>query len=154
LSKRPRLATAIVSGAMIGLSCWLRANALLLAPFLAITIFVVIVRGGKRLRYSIAFIAAALAVISPITIRNAILYRHFIPISVGSGITLIEGIADYDREDRFGMPRTDSDAANKDVEWHGRAYYAGNLWSPDGIERDRARFSRGLTVIRDHPVWF
>jgi hypothetical protein len=153
LSKRPKLATAVVSGAMIGLSCWLRANALLLAPFLAITIFVLVVR-GRRLRCSIAFIAAALAVISPITIRNAILYRHFIPLSVGSGITLIEGIADYDRNGRFGMPQTDRDAANKDVEWNGREDYAGNLWSPDGIERDRARFARGFSVIRDNPGWF
>src|SRR6185295_20330816 len=113
LSKRPNLVTAIVPGALIGLSCWLRANALLLAPFIAIAISLLVVR-GQRLSCSIAFIAAALAVISPITIRNAILYRHFIPLSVGSGITLIEGIADYDRQGRFGMPKTDRDAANKD----------------------------------------
>jgi len=153
LSKRPNLVPAIVSGALIGLSCWLRANALLLAPFIAIAILLLVVR-GQRLRCSIAFIAATLAVISPITIRNAILYRHFIPLSVGSGITLIEGIADYDREGRFGMPQTDRDAANKDVAWHGRPDYAGNLWSPDGIERDQARFARGFSVIRDNPGWF
>lgn len=153
LSKRPNLVTAIVSGALIGLSCWLRANALLLAPFIAIAISLLVAR-RRRLSCSIAFIAAALAVISPITIRNAILYRHFIPLSVGSGITLIEGIADYDRQGRFGMPQTDRDAANKDVAWHGRADYAGNLWSPDGIERDQARFARGFSVIRDNPGWF
>lgn len=153
LSKRPNLVTAIVSGALIGLSCWLRANALLLAPFIAIAISLLVAR-RRRLSCSIAFIAAALAVISPITIRNAILYRHFIPLSVGSGITLIEGIADYDRQGRFGMPQTDRDAANKDVAWHGRTDYEGNLWSPDGIERDQARFARGFSVIRENPGWF
>ncbi|MBA2733467.1 MAG: glycosyltransferase family 39 protein, partial [Acidobacteria bacterium] len=33
--KRPRLLTFVVVGALVGLSCWLRANALLLAPFMA-----------------------------------------------------------------------------------------------------------------------
>lgn len=153
LCKHPRLATAIASGALIGVSCWLRANAFLMAPLLAMVMFVLLER-GRRLRHSMAFVAASLVVISPITIRNAIIYHQFIPISVGSGITLIEGIADYDRQGRFGMPQHDRDVANKDAEWHGRSDYAGNLWSPDGIERDRARFERGLGVVRENPIWF
>src|SRR5207237_721184 len=31
--KRPRLLTVAIAGALVGLSCWFRANALLLAPF-------------------------------------------------------------------------------------------------------------------------
>lgn len=152
-SRRPRLITVVAAGTFIGLSCWLRSNALLLAPFLAILV-ALLFEGGKRFRYCAALIGAAVLVISPITIRNLILYRHFIPLSVGAGITTVEGIADYDKEHRFGMPFTDEEVAQRDAEWHGRPDYAGNPWTPDGIERDRARQNRGLVVIRSNPGWF
>jgi hypothetical protein len=151
--KRPRLITIIGAGACVGLSCWLRSNALLLAFFLAVVILLLFER-RNRLRYSIAFVAAFLVVIAPITIRNMIVFDSFIPLSLGAGITLIEGIADYDTEQRFGMPQYDKDVAVKDAEWHGRPDYAGNIWSPDGVLRERARFARGLAVIRSNPGWF
>jgi hypothetical protein len=151
--KEPRLITIVFAGALVGLSCWMRSNALLLAPFLAVVILLAFER-GRRLRYAAALIGAMLAVISPITIRNWIAYRQFIPLSLGSGITLVEGIADYDEEGRFGMPRLDGDVKLKDAEWHNRADYANNIWSPDGVERDRERVARGFAVIRSHPAWF
>ncbi len=151
--KRPELFKIIAGGALIGLSCWLRSNALLMAPLLALAIFLLFER-GKRLRYSAALVIAMIVVISPITIRNWVLYHRFIPLSLGSGVTLVEGIADYDTQNRFGLPATDIETARKDAEWHNRPDYRGNLWSPEGIERDRYRFSRGLTVIRSNPGWF
>ena len=152
-SKRPRVVTILGAGAMLGLSCWLRANGLLLAPFLAMAIWILFER-RKRAGYAIALVGATILVISPITIRNWILYHRFIPISVDSGLALVEGIAEYDAEGRFGLPRFDGEALKKDIEWHNRPEYAGNLWSPDGIERDGYRFSRGLEVIRSNPSWF
>ncbi|MEK6302732.1 MAG: glycosyltransferase family 39 protein [Acidobacteriota bacterium] len=151
--KRPRFWLLAAAGASIGLSCWLRANGLLLAPFLAVTIPIFFER-GKRLRYSAILVGTALVVIAPITIRNWVAYHHFIPLSLGAGITLIEGIADYDVQGRFGLPVFDDYALKKDVEWHGREDYARNLWKPDGVERDRFRFDRGVSVIRANPVWF
>ncbi len=151
--KKNRLITIISAGACVGLSCWLRSNGLLLAFFLAVVIFFLFKR-GNRLRYSMAFIAAFLVVIAPITVRNIIVFDSFIPLSLGSGITLIEGIADYDTDKRFGMPQYDRDVALKEAEWHGRPDYAGNIWRPDGVERERARFARGLAVIRSNPGWF
>jgi len=56
-SQRPRLITVIAAGAMIGVSCWLRANALMLAPLLALTLAALVGR-GKRLRYGLALIGA------------------------------------------------------------------------------------------------
>jgi hypothetical protein len=152
--KKPRLATIIAAGAMIGLSCWLRSNNLLLAPWLALLLIPALFDRGSRIKYSFAFVSAALLVISPITIRNWIVFDRFVPVSLGSGITMIEGIADYDKEDRFGMPASDAQAKWKDVEWHNRPDYSVGLWRPDGIERDRYRFARGLEVIRRNPVWF
>ena len=150
--ERPRLVTIVAAGAMVGLSCWLRSNNLLLAPFLALLISVLLER-GCRLKHAVAFLCAGMIVVAPITIRNWIVFGHFIPLSLGAGITMIEGIGDYDKENRFGMPVTDDDAQLKDMQWHNRPDYV-TLWRPDGIERDRYRFARGAEVIRGNPIWF
>ncbi len=151
-SKRPNLLLIAVAGTMIGASCWLRANALLMTPVLALVIFVSF-KPGKRLRYAAVLLAATLITISPITIRNWSVYHRFVPLSIGSGITLIEGIADYDEQKRFNMPASDREVARMEGETYGEEY-GGNLWTPRGIERDRARFARGVEVIRAEPVWF
>jgi hypothetical protein len=148
-----RLSKLVAAGVFAGLSCWLRSNALLLAPFLGVVVFLSFDR-GKRLRSSLALVGVAAAMIAPITIRNWLLYERFIPLSLGAGITLIEGIAEYDKEGRFSLPATDKEAAERDVEWHNNPEYGGNLWAPDGVERERERFARGIAVIRSNPGWF
>lgn len=151
--KQPRLWTMLAAGAFVGISCWLRSNGLLLSPFLALAVFVML-EPDKRWRYSAALVAATIIVISPITIRNWVAYHRFVPLSLGAGVTMVEGIADYDSEGRFGMPPSDEIVKSKDAEWHNRPDYERNIWTPDGIERDRARFSRGLSVIKANPGWF
>jgi hypothetical protein len=151
--RRPSLVTIVTAGALVGLSCWLRSNALLLAPFLALIVWLLFER-GRRLRYSLALICAAVVMIAPIIIRNWIVFHHFVPISILAGVNLVEGIGDYDKENRFGMPRNDAECALKDAEWYGRPDYANAFWKPDGVERDRARFARGLAVVRTNPGWF
>jgi hypothetical protein len=151
--RHPRLYKVAVAGAMVGLSCWLRANALLLAPFLALAIVMLFER-GKRLRYAAALIGATAVVVAPITIRNWVVYHRFIPLALPAGVNLVQGIAEMDKEDRFGMPLFDPDVLKTDVEWSGRSDYGGHMWTPDGIDRDRERFARGLAVIRSHPIWF
>jgi len=152
-SKRPRLLTMVAAGALVGLSCWLRSNALLLSLFLA-AIIPFLFEPGKRLRYSLALIGGTVVLIAPITIRNWIVFDRFIPLSVMAGLNLVEGIADYDKENKFGMPPSDYEAALKDAEWHGRPEYAANLWKPDGLEREQARLAHGLAVVRSNPAWF
>lgn len=151
--KRPRLATVAAAGAMIGFSCWLRVNALLLAPFLAIAILLLFER-GKRWRYSAIFVFATALIIAPLTIRNWVTYNRFIPVSLGAGITLIEGIAEYDKEGRFNLPPDDAYAGRMEAQQYGRPEYARSLWFPDGVQRDRDRFARGVAVIRSDPGWF
>ncbi|MFN2453420.1 MAG: ArnT family glycosyltransferase [Pyrinomonadaceae bacterium] len=151
--KRPRLRLFMLSGALLGLSCWLRSNALLLAPFLVIVIVTLFER-GRRLQFAAALLGATLLVIAPITIRNALVFHQFIPLSLGMGITLIEGIGDYDRDGRFGMPVTDLQATQMESRLHNRPDYVGLLFRPDGIARERERMARGRAVIRAHPFWF
>ena len=151
--KKPFWAMTLLAGACVGLSCWLRANGLLLAPFLAVLIFLAFPR-EVRLRMALALVAGFLLAIAPLTIRNAIVFGHFIPVSLGAGQTLLEGIADYDPEGRFGLPNTDMGLIEQEAVTHKRPDYAQTLFGPDAIKRDRERLAHGLAIIRAHPLWF
>src|SRR5207237_2769594 len=146
-SQRPRRTFLILAaGALIGISCWLRANAILLAPFLAL-LFPIIYKRGERLGAMLMLVCGACLMISPLTIRNAVVFGKFIPVSLGAGQTLIEGISDYDPERRFGLPATDIELTRMEAEEHERPDYAPSLFTPDGVERDRERAARSLAVI-------
>lgn len=151
--KNPRLITLMGVGFLIGLSCWLRANALLMAPFLAILSFPLFMK-TSRLRNAAVLIAGALLVISPLTIRNWLVFNHFIPVSLGAGQTMLEGISDYDPAGRFGIPNTDLGIMKMEVEEYGRPDYYSSLFAPDGIARERRRLARAFGIIGDNPLWF
>jgi hypothetical protein len=55
--KHPRMITIIVAGLMLGLSTWLRTNALLLAPFLAV-VSLFLTHRSRRASYSLVLIAS------------------------------------------------------------------------------------------------
>jgi hypothetical protein len=179
-TKRPRLVTFIITGALIGISCWLRANAMLMTVFFAAAVPLLLqtqkdaapddsglatgpqeagAPNGPRKntpvwQYSLAIVAGTILLIAPLTIRNAVVFHRFIPISLGAGQTLLEGIADYDPHSRFGIPPTDVEIQQQEADSFHRPEYAQTLFDPDGIDRERARLSRGFTVIRAHPFWF
>ena len=150
---RSRLLPFFAAGALVGVSCWLRANALLLAPFMAL-LFPFIYKRGERLRPALMLVCGACLIIGPLTIRNAVVFGKFIPVSLGAGQTLIEGIADYNTDGTLGLPQTDMELIRGEAETFQRPDYAGSLFTPDGPARDRARLARGFAVIRAHPVWF
>ena len=152
-SGRSKLLSILIAGALIGVSVWLRANALLLAPFLAFLLLFICKRGA-RLRPALVLICGVLLIISPVTIRNAMVFGKFIPVSLGAGQTLVEGIADYNTDGSLGLPQTDVELTRGEAETSKRPEYANSLFTPDGTERDRARLARGLAVVRAHPFWF
>jgi hypothetical protein len=152
-TKWPRFATVMVAGIFVGFSCWLRANALLLAPFLSLVVLLLFQR-ERRLRYAAALLAGALLVIAPLTIRNWIVFHHFIPVSLGAGHTMLEGISDYDPNGRFGIPNTDMGIMKMEADEYNRPDYYSTLFAPDGIARERRRLARGAEVIRKNPLWF
>ena len=152
-AKRPRLLTIVAAGAAIGVSCWLRANALVLAPFLAL-LFLLLFERALRWRYAGALIASAVLVMLPITSRNAVVYGSFIPPSLSAGQNLTAGIADYDPEKRFGFEAYDDATCRQEALMYNRPDYAADLYRPDGIWRDRARTARALAVIRSNKIWF
>jgi hypothetical protein len=144
---------AVAAGALIGVSCWLRSNALLLAPFLAIVLLLIMKR-ARRLRCAAALVGAAILVIAPITIRNLVVFHRFIPLSVGVGQMLNVGISDYDKQRKFGLPGTDIETVTSEAETYNRPDYAESLFGGNGIEREQRRTSRALAVVRSHPLWF
>lgn len=151
--KRPRAITMMLAGGLIGVSCWLAANALALALFLGVVVLLLFER-EKRLRLVAAMVGATIVVIAPLTIRNLVVFHRFIPLSIQAGLSLVEGIGDYDKAGTLGMPRSDREARHKDAEWNERPDYKVSLWIPDGIDRDRTRLNRGLAVVRANPGWF
>lgn len=150
--KQPRLLTFAIAGAFVGVSCWLRANALLLAPFL-VSFAPLLLKRGARWRNSSALVLSAAIVVAPITIKNAILLHRFIPLSLGAGQKLLQGIAEYD-QGRFNIPKTDLGIQRQEAVMYNRPDYALELFGPDGIERDRWRIKRGVKVIAARPVWY
>src|SRR6185436_7488216 len=151
-AKNPRLLIFILIGALIGVSCWLRANTMLLTLFIAAAALLMFT--GKRRQFALAVICGTLLIVLPLTIRNAIVFHRFIPLSLGAGQTFLEGIADYDKEGRFGVPNTDMGIMKQEAEIYQRPDYYGTLFNPDGVERERARLSRGFAIVRSHPFWF
>jgi hypothetical protein len=126
---------------------------LLLSPFLAVITFLLFER-GRRWRYALALVVPTILVILPITIRNMVVFRHLTPISLSAGLNVCEGIADYDPEQRFGLISKDHLVMQWEAQAYNRPDYAGSLFNPDGIERERDRFKRGFAVIKSHPFWF
>jgi hypothetical protein len=151
--KHDSLPAVAAAGFFIGLSCWFRSNALLLAPLLALLLLLLLKR-GRRWRYAAVLVGVAFIVIAPITIRNVLVFHHFIPLSLGTGQMLNVGITDYDREKRFGLPGTDLETVNHEAVAYGRPDYASSLFGGNGVQREQDRTARGLAVVRSHPVWF
>lgn len=150
--KQPTILKIIACGALLGLSCWLRANVLLLAPLFACLVLALF--RVHRLRYATLLIASAVLVVSPITLRNYLVFRHFIPISLGSGMVLTEGIAEYDLENRFHLSASDTGVSLDEARKSNRPDYATGLWNVDGIEREKRRTSEALEIIKAHPFWY
>ena len=151
--RKPRLSLIIAAGALIGISCWLRPTALFLSPFLALVVLLLFPR-AKRRRYALALVITTFVVISPVTLRNIIVFHRPIPLSLGIGNNLCEGIADYDDQNRSGFIQKDHLVNQWEAQVYNRPDYAESLFGPDGIERDRARLRRGLDFVKRHPLWF
>lgn len=150
--RQPTLLKIAACGALLGLSCWLRANLLLLAPFFACGVLALFRK--NRFRYAGVLVASSMLVLSPITLRNYIVFGHFIPISLGSGMVLTEGIAEYDLENRFDLSASDTGVSNGEARKSNRPDYATGLWNVDGIERETKRTNEAIAVITTHPFWY
>lgn len=147
---------ALGAGLLLGASCWLRANALLLAIGCAAALFL-FVRSERRTRLQLSLSVAlgAAILIAPLLLRNAVTFRAFVPTGLGMGTNLWEGIGESERAAEFGAVMGDSrlvEQERKEMELPADAPL--DLYWPNGVERDRARTRKALSVIAAHPVWY
>jgi hypothetical protein len=106
------------------------------------------------MRFAGVMLGTFILTISPITIRNYIVFDSFIPLSLGTGTTFIEGLGDLDLAHERGMPHTDEDVMALDAARSGRPDYYSTLYSPDGVDRERGRIAFGLNAVGADPPWF
>src|SRR5205823_6722854 len=155
--KRKSFGWALGAGALIGVSCWLRANAMLLVFFWAIAILLLVRASWRRRAWLAASVlVAAMLVIAPIILRNAIAFHAFVPTGLGAGTNLLEGIGETERGTmEFGAPANDRDVVERERTALNASQVAGfDLYYPDGIQRDRARTRKALAIIVRHPFWY
>ncbi|MEK6409417.1 MAG: glycosyltransferase family 39 protein [Acidobacteriota bacterium] len=141
------------AGLMIGLGSWLRAQTMLLGLFLVVMLAMINTRRWLVVKRVAVTAIISLVAIAPITIRNYVVYGEFIPIQVGLGILLWEGIGDASG-DRFGAVKQDTEVATQEAELYGDPRYAGSWTTPDGIKRDRDRTKRSLGIVVRYPIWY
>ena len=155
--KRQQLFPMIVAGALLGLACWLRVSPLFLFVVWAVALPLVVGASRRRkLALSGALSLATLLVISPVVIRNLVVfYPEIAPTGLGIGWNLWAGIGETNRGAEFGAPCCDEQMIAQDRQAMGLAPDAplGLFW-PDGIRRDRERGQKALVVIKAHPFWY
>jgi hypothetical protein len=141
------------AGVLFGLTAWLRPNALLLPPFVALLLLLLSRARRRALGHSLAMVAAAALVIAPITVRNYLLSGEVVPISINGGLTLWHGVTEAGGFSA-GARRRDKLVMDEEATRYGNPRYREWWAEPDGVARDRDRFRRSVDVIREHPVRF
>ena len=152
-SSSNQAARLTLMGALIGAGVWIRPNVVLLGPFTALFLFFLLGRSKRALLLSSLVALVSLVVVSPITLRNWLVFGEFVPVSINGGITLWQGVADAGGRE-YGARVWDKQVMAEEAERYGRTDYL--LWwaEPDGIVRDRDRYRRATEVIKARPFWY
>ncbi len=66
----------------------------------------------------------------------------------------MQGIAEYDLENRFHLSPWDTGVSNDEARNYDRPEYATGLWNVDGIEREKRRTNAAMAIIKAHPFWY
>jgi hypothetical protein len=143
----------LLAGILIGISCWFRANGLLLPLF---WIAAVVFLKTSRLQIIAALLVGMLLAVTPLLIRNAVAFHVFTPTGLGAGTNLWEGIGETDRAAEFGAVYGDQNLLEQERRQLGVPVddKSFSLYYPDGVKRDRDRARKSLSVIRGHPIWY
>lgn len=155
-AKRDRLGWAIGAGALLGIACWFRVNPLFLSFFWAgALLWCARVMWRRRLFLGSAVVGATLLVISPIVIRNYLIFPDFTPTGGTLGTNLWEGLGETELGRQHGFRLGDhlmleseriKMGVPPDARWE-------IMW-PDGIKREKQRTRESLAFIKQHPFWY
>lgn len=152
-SERRIVLRLLAMGALIGVGVWIRPNVVLLGPFAAVFLFFLLGRNKRALLLSLLVAATSLIVVSPITLRNWLVFGEFVPVSINGGITLWQGVADAGGRE-YGARVWDKQVIAEEAERYGRPDYLQWWAEPEGIARDRDRYQRATDVIKARPFWY
>ena len=94
----------VVAGVAIGLGCYFRPGLLLLAPLVALATLV-LPRWRSAVRLAAVPTIVAILLLVPWTIRNFDVFHRFIPVRIGSGQALWEGLGEL--SNNFGAKLDD-----------------------------------------------
>jgi len=156
-AKRKSLGWALGAGVLVGVSCWLRANAMLLVFFWAVAlIYFARASWQRRFLLSATLALGSLLLIAPVVLRNAVAFHAFVPTGLGAGTNLLEGIGETERGAReFGAAPNDRDLIEQErAAMNVPPNAPFDLYYPDGIRRDRERTRKALAIIARHPLWY
>ena len=147
---------ALAAGVLLGVACWLRVNPLYLCVGWAIALFVLI-KGtwSLKLKMSGAVLAGTIVVISPLVIRNYVVFPDFSPTGGTIGTNLWEGLGETELGRAHGFMLGDDKMLALEREKMGRPgdMQVGMHW-PDGIRRDKERTRESIAFIKQHPIWY
>lgn len=154
--QRRNLSLAIGAGVLLGVACWFRVNPLYLCVGWAIALFVLIKdTWSMKLKLSAGALLATVLVISPIVIRNYLVFPDFTPTGGTIGINLWEGLGETELGRQNGFLFGDDKVVERErVKMGWPADRPFDVQWPDGIRRDRERTREALAFIKQHPVWY
>ncbi|HKQ51816.1 MAG TPA: glycosyltransferase family 39 protein, partial [Pyrinomonadaceae bacterium] len=155
-AKRQSVLWALAAGLALGAACWFRVNPLYLAAGWALALLL-FVRADWRKRISLgaAVVAATALVISPIVIRNYLVFPDFTPTGGTVGVNLWEGLGETELGRGHGFAYGDDKLLAVERARMGLAPDAPlKLFWPDGIRRDRERTRESLDFIKERPFWY
>ena len=141
------------AGVMLAAAAWLRSQTMLMGLFLIPVLVLISTRRWKALKLAATAAAVSILCIAPVTIKNYVVYGEFIPINIGMGIVLWEGIAEASNYG-FGTVAKDEEVAAQDAIIYNNPRYGGTWSSPDGVMRDRDRVRKSLEIIKNNPAWY
>ena len=156
-TKRDSLAWAIVSGALLGFACWLRVNPLYLSFFLALALLLFWNRAAwrRRLKLASGVVGATLLVVSPIVVRNYLVFPDFTPTGGTLGTNLWEGLGETELGRQHGFRLGDHLMLERErIKMGVPADVRFDIMWPDGIRRENQRTRESLAIIKQHPVWY
>ena len=141
---------------MIGVACWFRVNPLYLTFAWALALLLFVRASMKRrVTLSAAVAIGAVLVVSPIVIRNYIVFPDFTPTGGTIGANLWEGLGETELGRSYGFVFGDDKMVEIERARMGLApdFPLEAFW-PDGIRRDRERAREALAFIKQHPIWY
>ncbi len=143
IAKKYIVKKSLLAGLVLGIGVLFRPDVVFLPIFL---LFLFSISYGFKKCYKIILYASIVfySIIGLHTIRNYALTNEIIPLGYSNGAVMWEGISQFG--DTLGTVYSD----------YRMAQHEGypNIMYPNGIARDRKRFSEAVEIIKEHPIFY